>query len=107
VRVRFKGKTGFMMLTHNKTYDVLSIEHKWYRVVDDSGDDYLYPNEGFEIVEGGPKDLPEDKPENWWHGSRGGVNGIEKIDKEKEMSARALLDADLAQARAQRNREKK
>ena len=39
------------MLTHDKIYDVLSVEKDWYRVVDDSGDDYLYPPENFEIIE--------------------------------------------------------
>lgn len=44
------GKTEFLMLTHNRVYDVISIEKEWYRIVDDSGDDYLYPPENFETV---------------------------------------------------------
>lgn len=40
------------MLTNGKIYDVISIERKWYRIVDDSDDDYLYPPEWFEDVEG-------------------------------------------------------
>ena len=51
MKVRYLGKTSFLMLTHNKVYDVLSVERKWYRIVDDSGEDYLYPPECFEIVE--------------------------------------------------------
>ena len=52
MKVRWKGKTEFLVLTHDKIYDVLSVEKGWYRVVDDSGEDYLYPPEMFEIVEG-------------------------------------------------------
>ena len=31
------------MLTHNKIYAVLAVERGWYRLIDDSGEDYLYP----------------------------------------------------------------
>ena len=30
---------------------VLSVEKNWYRIVDDSDDDYLYPPDLFEIIE--------------------------------------------------------
>lgn len=39
------------MLTHGKVYDVISIEKDWYRILDDTNDDYLYPPNIFEIVE--------------------------------------------------------
>lgn len=48
--VRFLGETGFLVLTHNKEYTVISVEKGWYRIVDDSGEDYLYPPDFFEIV---------------------------------------------------------
>ena len=51
MKVRWKGKTSSLMLTHGKVYNVMSIEKDWYRVVDDSGDDYLYPPGGFDIVD--------------------------------------------------------
>lgn len=51
MKVKWKGKTEFLMLTHDKIYDVMSVERGWYRVVDDSGEDYLYPPENFEVVE--------------------------------------------------------
>lgn len=51
MKIRFKGKTSFLMMTHGKVYDVISIEKGWYRIVDDSGDDYLYPPGVFDIVE--------------------------------------------------------
>ena len=58
MKVKWKGKTSFLMLTHNKVYDVISIEKDWYRVIDDSGDDYLYPPEWFEVVDSNRKDVP-------------------------------------------------
>lgn len=50
MKVRWKGKTEFLVLTYNKIYTVISVENGWYRIIDDSGDDYLYPPEKFEIV---------------------------------------------------------
>lgn len=38
-------------LTNGKEYEVLSIEETWYRIVDDTGDDYLFSPERFEVVE--------------------------------------------------------
>lgn len=52
MKVRWKGETEFLVLTYDKVYDVLSVERGWYRLVDDSQEDYLYPPEKFEIVEG-------------------------------------------------------
>lgn len=51
MKVRWKGETDFLMLTHDKIYTVLTIENGWYRLIDDSGEDYLYPPEKFEIIE--------------------------------------------------------
>lgn len=41
----------FMDVLPGKVYDVLSIERGWYRIVDESAEDYLYPPENFEIVD--------------------------------------------------------
>lgn len=40
-------------LFENKIYEVIEIEPvaNWYRIVDESGEGYLYPPELFEIVE--------------------------------------------------------
>ena len=40
-------------LTYGKVYEVIEISSKlkYYRIVDDSGEDYLYPPRFFEIVE--------------------------------------------------------
>lgn len=50
LKIKYIGETSFLVLTHNKIYDVMSIEKDWYRIIDDSGEDYLYPPELFEIV---------------------------------------------------------
>lgn len=50
MKVRYLGETKFLAVTHNKIYDVLAIEGDDYRIVDDSGEDYIYPIEWFEIV---------------------------------------------------------
>lgn len=51
MKVKFIGKTEFLVLTNGKVYDVLSVEKGYYRVVDDSGEDYLYPPQYFETIE--------------------------------------------------------
>ena len=51
MKVRWLGKTEALMLTNSKVYEVISIEKEWYRIIDDSGEDYLYPHESFEVVE--------------------------------------------------------
>lgn len=51
MKVRFLGKTESLVLTHGKIYNVLSVEKGFYRIMDDSGEDYLYPPKYFEIVE--------------------------------------------------------
>ena len=51
LKIKYIGETDFLVLTHNIIYDVISIEREWYRIIDDSGEDYLYPPELFEIVE--------------------------------------------------------
>lgn len=51
MKVKYVKETVSLCLTKGKIYDVLATEKKWYRIVDDSGEDYLYPPENFEIVE--------------------------------------------------------
>ncbi len=53
MKVRYLGETSFLELTHGKVYKVLSVEKDWYRIVDDSDEDYLYPPDEFEVVEPG------------------------------------------------------
>lgn len=44
----------FMDVIPNKIYEVLSIEKGFYRIIDESEEDYLYPPEKFEIVDNSP-----------------------------------------------------
>lgn len=48
--VRYIGETISLTLTHNKIYNVICTEKEWFRIVDDSGEDYLYPPELFEHI---------------------------------------------------------
>lgn len=48
--VVYNGKTENLVLTHGKTYEVLAVERGWYRIVDDSGEDYLYPQHMFDVL---------------------------------------------------------
>ncbi|MBR1396588.1 MAG: hypothetical protein IJ563_03520 [Selenomonadaceae bacterium] len=41
-------------LIKDKIYEVQSIEHDWYRIIDESEEDYMYPPQLFEIVESDP-----------------------------------------------------
>ena len=44
-------KNSCVSLENGKIYTVLSIENGWYRIVDDTDEDYLFCPEDFEIVE--------------------------------------------------------
>ena len=50
MKVKYQGKTDVSLIS-NKMYDVISVERSWYRIVDETGEDYLYPPEQFEMVE--------------------------------------------------------
>jgi hypothetical protein len=56
VKVKYICETEKYVLTNGKIYDVLGTESvfpmkdPWYRIMDDTEDDYLYPPESFEIV---------------------------------------------------------
>lgn len=50
MKVKYVGHLDDVDLTENKTYKVLSVEKGWYRIIDDSDDDYLYPPDIFEII---------------------------------------------------------
>ena len=48
--VKYLGKTDPVTLVNGKLYEVISIERDWFRIIDETGEDYLYPPELFEIV---------------------------------------------------------
>ena len=50
MKVKYIKKTNPLCLTQNKIYNVLATEKGWYRIIDDTGEDYLFPPEQFEIV---------------------------------------------------------
>ncbi len=71
MEVRFIGKRTpverrkdelFMDCREGKIYVVISIENDWYRIVDESGEDYLYPPTEFEIVGGSAADIDPHAP---------------------------------------------
>ena len=50
MKVKWNGKTESLVLSSEKVYEVISVEKGWYRIKDDSGEDYLYPPDNFTIV---------------------------------------------------------
>lgn len=56
MRVKYLGESDPLMLLNGKVYDVEAVEGDskigpWYRIIDETGEDYLYPADGFEVVE--------------------------------------------------------
>ena len=51
MKVKYLGKSDPLELLNGKIYDVVSIERDWYRIIDETKMDYLYPPKCFEIVE--------------------------------------------------------
>lgn len=51
MKVKFKGESDPLYFLNGKVYDVIDIEDGWYRIVDETGDDYLYSPAAFEVVE--------------------------------------------------------
>lgn len=51
MKVRYIDESDPLALINGRVYEVLAIEEGWYRIVDETGEDYLYAPEAFEIVE--------------------------------------------------------
>lgn len=51
MKVRFIGETDPIYMINGKIYEILSIEKGWYRIIDEEGEDYLYPPELFQVVD--------------------------------------------------------
>ena len=51
MKVKYLGETSPLELIHDKVYEVLSIEGEWYRIVDETDEDYLYRPEDIEVIE--------------------------------------------------------
>ncbi|WP_195890967.1 hypothetical protein [Fenollaria massiliensis] len=50
MKIKYIGVSDPVYMINGKTYEVLSVENGWYRIIDEEGEDYLYPPELFEIV---------------------------------------------------------
>lgn len=53
MKVKFLGESDPLELLNDKIYEVIEVDEEsgWYRIVDETNDDYLFPPEDFEIVE--------------------------------------------------------
>lgn len=51
MKVKYIGETVPVALEKNKVYEALGYESDFIRVIDESGEDYLYDSDKFEIVE--------------------------------------------------------
>ena len=51
MKVKYIGQTDPVTFIKGKIYEVMSVEQKWYRIVDETNEDYLYPSDKFEIIE--------------------------------------------------------
>lgn len=50
MKVRFLGESSPMTLTKGNVYEVIAVEGDFYRVIDDTDEDYLYPKDLFEVA---------------------------------------------------------
>lgn len=52
MKVKYTGSNpGPLSLYKEKIYDCISVERGWFRIVDETGEDYLYPPEVIDIIE--------------------------------------------------------
>lgn len=53
MKVKFLGEDDPLELRHGKIYDVigLDVDTGWYRIVDETHDDFLFPPENFELLD--------------------------------------------------------
>lgn len=53
MRVKFIGEDDPLELLNGKIYDVVEVDEDsgWYRIVDETGDDFLFEPKDFEVVE--------------------------------------------------------
>ena len=52
--VKFIGNYGSeLSVLPNHIYECIKVYKSWYRIIDETGEDYLYPKEDFEVIEYG------------------------------------------------------
>jgi hypothetical protein len=49
--VRYIGDYYKVSLVNGNVYKVLAVEGGWYRIVDETGDDYLFLPDDFEVLD--------------------------------------------------------
>ena len=50
--VRFKGNYGDpLSLIRGRTYKCIAVYPSWYRVIDETEEDYLYPKSDFDVID--------------------------------------------------------
>ena len=63
MKVKYISEGSPLSCVKGRVYEVLSTEdglcEKWYRIIDESGEDYLYPASSFEIVASEKQQLPQ------------------------------------------------
>ena len=47
--VKYIGISDSLMLLNGKKYKVINVERGWFRIIDETGEDYLYPPDLFTI----------------------------------------------------------
>ena len=50
MKVKYVGDTYKVSLVKGNIYDVISVEEGCYRIVDETGEDYLFSKNEFEII---------------------------------------------------------
>lgn len=52
MKVRFIGEDDPLELLNGKEYDVIEVDEEsgWYRIVDETGEDFLFDPEDFKVV---------------------------------------------------------
>jgi len=56
MRVKYIGKSDRFGCINGKIYEVVAEEKNFYRVVDESGEDYLYLKKNFTVAESKPQE---------------------------------------------------
>ena len=51
IKVKFIGDDDPLSLRNGKTYDARVLKKNWYGIVDETGEEYAYPPELFEVIE--------------------------------------------------------
>ena len=54
MKVKYIGRySSPLSLITGRIYECISVEKGWYRIVDETNEDYLYPPDEFEVICGG------------------------------------------------------